>query len=100
MHFVRRPWFARVIAVAIVLAIAPVASACPSCKAALGDSAEGQRLVHGFFLSICFMLAMPFTIFGGLSGYMYYLVRAARRQAQDQAIAAAQPPAADGSPSA
>jgi heme/copper-type cytochrome/quinol oxidase subunit 2 len=81
MNFIRRGWFAPLFALALTLAMATAASACPSCKSALGDSPEGQRLVHGYFLSICFMVAMPFTVFGGLSAYMYYLVRSARRHA-------------------
>jgi len=90
MNFSRRTWFPPLVALAAVLLFASVASACPSCKAALGDSPEGQRIVRGYFLSICFMVAMPFTIFGGLSGYMYWLVRTARRDAA-RSVAAASP---------
>lgn len=75
-------------ALLIAAAFASVASACPSCKSALQNSPEGQRLVQGYFWSICFMLAMPFTVFGGLSGYMYWLVRKARRQGWPQTAAA------------
>jgi hypothetical protein len=77
-----RSWLIPVIAMAAVLSVATIASACPSCKAALGDSPEGQRLVRGYFVSICFMMAMPFTLLGGMSGYMYWLVRSARRDGQ------------------
>ncbi|MBI2824862.1 MAG: hypothetical protein HYX69_09265 [Planctomycetia bacterium] len=64
---------------AIIFAACPTASACPSCKAALAAQ-EGQGdLVKGFFWSIMFMLSMPFTILGSFSGYMYLLVRRARR---------------------
>lgn len=84
MNVFRRPWISPLIALFAVLVLASVASACPSCKAALGDSPEGQRLVRGYFLSICFMVAMPFTIFGSLSAYMYWLVRAARRNGGPQ----------------
>jgi hypothetical protein len=88
MNNFRRNCYAPVLALAAVLVFASVASACPSCKSALGDSAEGQRLVRGYFLSICFMVAMPFTVFGGLSGYMYWLVRCARRNGAPQAAVA------------
>lgn len=88
MNLLRRTWFPPLFALAMMLLLATAASACPSCKAALGDSPEGQRIVRGYFLSICFMVAMPFTIFGGLSGYMYWLVRAARRDAAQSAAAA------------
>jgi heme/copper-type cytochrome/quinol oxidase subunit 2 len=89
MNHFRRTWFAPIVALAAVLLFASVASACPSCKSALGDSPEGQRLVRGYFLSICFMVAMPFTVFGGLSGYMYWLVRCARRNGGPQEAVAA-----------
>ncbi len=82
MRFLRRSWLISAVALLAVLSVASIASACPSCKAALGDSPEGQKVVRGYFLSICFMLAMPFTVFGGLSGYMYWLVRCARRDGQ------------------
>jgi hypothetical protein len=88
MNNFRRNWFAPILALVAVLLFASLASACPSCKSALGDSPEGQRLVRGYFLSICFMLAMPFTVFGGLSAYMYWLVRCARRNGAPQAAAA------------
>lgn len=79
MHALRRRWLIPAVALGAVLLLESVAAACPSCKAALGDSVEGQKLVRGYFLSICFMMAMPFTLLGGMSGYMYWLVRNARR---------------------
>lgn len=63
---------------ALALVAVGAAEACPSCKAALaGDTHQGD-LVGGFFWSILFMLSMPFMVFGGMSGYFYYLVRQAR----------------------
>jgi len=79
MNAFRRRWLIPVVALAAVLLLETAAAACPSCKAALGDSVEGQKLVRGYFWSICFMMAMPFTLLGGMSGYMYWLVRNARR---------------------
>jgi hypothetical protein len=64
------------------------ASACPMCKAALANSEGGGDLVSGFFWSILFMMAMPFTILGSFSGYMYWQVRRARAARAGQAIEA------------
>lgn len=64
----------------IVMLTATDAWACPMCKAALGSSGRDHGdWVGGFFWSILFMLSMPFLILGGLSAYMYWLVRKARR---------------------
>jgi hypothetical protein len=65
----------------LAIATAPsVAAACPMCKAALASN--GGDLVSGFFYSILFMLSMPFLILGGLSSYLYLLVRRARAEQQ------------------
>ena len=70
-------------ALAIVALSAEVASACPSCKAALANQGKGD-LVKGFMYSILFMLSMPFALLGSFSGYMYVLVRRARREQESQ----------------
>ena len=63
-----------------ILLMATDAWACPMCKAALGSQGRNHgEWVCGFFWSILFMLSMPFLILGGLSAYMYSLVRQARR---------------------
>ena len=45
----------------IVLLATVAAEACPTCKQAVAEN--GGNTVSGFFWSICFMMAMPFTIF-------------------------------------
>lgn len=41
------------------------ATACPSCKDAIGSqTGEGAKLKDGYFYSILFMVAMPFTLLG------------------------------------
>lgn len=82
----RRRWQRTALVIAaVLLATALTATdawACPMCKAALGSSGRNHGdWVGGFFWSILFMLSMPFLILGGLSGYMYWLVRQARRTA-------------------
>jgi hypothetical protein len=63
------------------LLLPELASACPSCKAALAsqDPSQGD-IVSGYFWSILFMMSMPFTILGSFSGYMYLAVRRARAE--------------------
>ena len=73
--FRSRVFGAMTICVAVIVALsAEVASACPSCKAALANQGKGD-LVKGFMYSILFMLSMPFALLGSFSGYMYVLVR-------------------------
>ena len=74
-------------AVAVVLLLAGVAAACPTCKENLAHDPASANLARGFYYSILFMLSMPFLIFGGLSAYFYWEVRKARaRQAAAQAM--------------
>ncbi len=41
------------------------ATACPSCKEAVGSqTGEGAKLKDGYYYSILFMVAMPFTLLG------------------------------------
>lgn len=79
-----------ILAAVIALLLPQLASACPSCKAALAsqDASQGD-IVSGYFWSILFMMSMPFTILGSFSGYMYLAVRRARAE---QAAAKNNPP--------
>jgi hypothetical protein len=43
----------------------PSATACPNCKEAVeAQTGEGAKLKDGYFYSILFMVAMPFTLLG------------------------------------
>lgn len=75
---VRLRWVRPLVFAALALASVAAVEACPSCKAALSSGNPEGDLVGGFFWSILFMLSMPFMVFGGISGYFYYLVRKAR----------------------
>ena len=69
------------VAFALVVALTSLASACPTCKDSLASTDPGrENIVRGYFYSILFMLAMPFTIFTAMSAYFYYEVRKARKQ--------------------
>lgn len=62
---------------AIVIFVATqVATACPTCKESL--SANDPQMMRGYFWSIMFMMAMPFSIFTAMSTYFYLLIRKAR----------------------
>ena len=43
----------------------PCAQACPGCKEAIdSQTGEGAKLKNGYYYSILFMMAMPFTLLG------------------------------------
>jgi hypothetical protein len=67
------------LALAIVLLVTSVASACPNCKEAMEkqDPTHGG-LVKGYFFSIIFMMATPYLVLGSFCAVMYYRVRRAR----------------------
>ncbi len=72
--------------VTLVLSVAAVASACPSCQAALAGDASHGDLVSGLFYSILFMMSMPFAIVGTFAGLAYRAVkREQRRREAEQA---------------
>jgi hypothetical protein len=76
--------FARLIlpaAVAVVVVGAcSVASACPSCQAALaGDEAQGD-LARGIYYSILFMMSMPFAIVGTFGTLAYRTIKREQRK--------------------
>jgi heme/copper-type cytochrome/quinol oxidase subunit 2 len=67
-----------VLALALLLALADAALACPTCKENLAGDPEAANIVRGYFYSILFMLSMPPLILSGLSLYFYYEIRKAR----------------------
>jgi uncharacterized membrane protein len=60
----------------VIIVAAHVATACPTCKESL--SANDPQMMRGYFWSIMFMMAMPFSIFTAMSTYFYMLIRKAR----------------------
>lgn len=64
----------------ILLGTSAVASACPSCQAALsGDKAAGD-LARGIYYSVLFMLSMPFAIVGSFGFMAYRMVKQEQRR--------------------
>ena len=61
-----------------------VVDACPGCKDALSENdPQHARMVQGYFWSILFMMAMPFTIAGTFGTFFYLEVRRKRMAEQD-----------------
>ena len=59
------------IAVTFLISItAPALHACPGCGAALNG-----EISHGFNLSVLYMMAMPFIVFGGVAIGIVYITR-------------------------
>ena len=67
-------------ALLLVVLCCSVAAACPNCSDGLAEQSDGGDMVAGYFWSILFMMAMPFTIFTAIGGFMYLEVRKARNR--------------------
>ncbi len=55
---------------ALISIAAPALHACPGCGAALNG-----EISHGFNLSVLYMMAMPFIVFGGIAIGIVYVTR-------------------------
>ena len=55
---------------ALISIAAPALHACPGCGAALNG-----EISHGFNLSVLYMMAMPFIVFGGVAIGIMYITR-------------------------
>jgi hypothetical protein len=72
-------WAMIALAIALVLLIASVAAACPTCKEGLAQNdPQGESIAAGYYYSILFMMAMPFTVLGTFGGLAYLSIRRAR----------------------
>ena len=60
----------------VIIIAAHVATACPTCKESL--SANDPQMMRGYFWSIMFMMARPFSILTAISTYFYVLICKAR----------------------
>ena len=85
-------WRVVLVALAAVLLMQAVSTACPLCKesiplddAAAGVAADATRTARGFAWSILAMIAIPFTMMGGA---VLVLTSAYRRTLQLQQAAA------------
>lgn len=71
-------------ALVIVMFCPASVEACPNCTEILSESKSGtptidpqqaQGLATGFYWSILFMIATPFSIVGGLGAMLYFNIR-------------------------
>jgi hypothetical protein len=74
-------WFVAAIVLALVLLIASVAAACPTCKEGLAQNdPQGQALAAGYYYSILFMMSTPYIVLATFGSCAYYSIRRARQQ--------------------
>ncbi len=77
-------WIVAAIVLALVLLIASVAAACPTCKEGLAQNdPQGQSLAAGYYYSILFMMSMPYVVLGTLGSLAYYSIRRARQHSAE-----------------
>jgi len=69
------------VAVALVMALAGDAMACPTCKDGVAEAdPEGVNIARGYFYSILLMLGMPFALAGSFGCYVWREMRRQRRE--------------------
>jgi hypothetical protein len=79
-------WIVGAVVVALVLLIASVAAACPTCKEGLAQNdPHGQSIAAGYYYSILFMMSMPYIVLGSIGSLAYFSIRRARAAAQREA---------------
>ncbi len=73
------------LAMILLIGLASVADACPTCKQALEENdPHGSQMMAGYFYSILFMMSMPFVLIGTFGGFAYLSVRRARKESDTQ----------------
>ncbi|HVT30391.1 MAG TPA: hypothetical protein VHE81_20440 [Lacipirellulaceae bacterium] len=74
-------WIVAAIVLALVLLIASVAAACPTCSEGLAQNdPHGQSIAAGYYYSILFMMSMPYLVLGTFGSIAFYSIRRTRRQ--------------------
>jgi uncharacterized membrane protein len=74
-------WFVAAIVLVLILLIASVAAACPTCKEGLAQNdPQGQALAAGYYYSILFMMSTPYIVLATFISCAYYSIRRARQQ--------------------
>jgi Na+-driven multidrug efflux pump len=69
--------------IGVVLALAGVAMACPTCGEGLMQAdPHAQSIAAGYKYSIIFMVTMPYLCLGTLASIAYYSIHRARTQQQ------------------
>ncbi|QDT00178.1 hypothetical protein [Adhaeretor mobilis] len=64
------------ICVAVVVLLADLAEACPTCKDSIAENDPAAKsMAAGYFYSILFMMSMPFLILGSFVSFAYWSIR-------------------------
>jgi uncharacterized paraquat-inducible protein A len=72
-------WVVGAIVLALVLLLASVAAACPTCKDGLAQNdPHGQALAAGYAYSVLFMMSMPYLVLCTMGSMAYLAIRRAR----------------------
>jgi uncharacterized paraquat-inducible protein A len=72
-------WVVAAIVLALVLLLASVAAACPTCKDGLAQNdPHGQALAAGYAYSVLFMMSMPYLVLCTMGSMAYLAIRRAR----------------------
>ena len=69
--------------VLVAVVITAEAMGCPNCKDGVNTAdPQGLNVARGYFYSILFMLAMPFTLAGSFAAYVWREMRRQKRLAE------------------
>ena len=80
-------WFVAAIVLALVLLIASVAAACPTCKEGLAQNdPQGQSLAAGYYYSILFMMSTPYIVLATFGSCAYYSIRRSHRNQSESDV--------------
>jgi hypothetical protein len=73
-------WILAAVVVVLVLLIASVAAACPTCKEGIAQNdPHGKALAAGYAYSVLFMMTMPYLVLGTVGSCFYISIRRARQ---------------------
>ena len=73
-------WILIAITVVLVLLLASVAAACPTCKDGLAQNdPQGRSLAAGISYSIIFMMSMPYLVLATFGSCAYLSIRRAQK---------------------
>ncbi|HEX4412675.1 MAG TPA: hypothetical protein VH107_03535 [Lacipirellulaceae bacterium] len=72
-------WILAAIVVVLVLLLASVAAACPTCKDGLAQNdPHGHALAAGYAYSVIFMMSMPYLLLCTMASMAYLAIRRAK----------------------
>src|ERR1700751_5303770 len=80
-------WIVGAIVVALVLLLASVAAACPTCKDGLAQNdPHGQAIAAGYAYSVIFMMSMPYLVLCTMGSMAYLTIRRAKNAATEAVV--------------